>query len=70
MGTVGAIIQKWQKHKIRLQPKTAREELVNDLKAVGTIVKKNTAGKTLSTNLTTSATSPCSRLHMYRTVCQ
>lgn len=36
MGTVGAIIQKWQKHKIRLQPKTAREELVNDLKAGGT----------------------------------
>lgn len=56
--------------KIVDQPKTTLQELVNDLKAVGTIVKKNTAGKTLSTNLTTSATSPCSRLHMYRTVCQ
>ena len=57
--TVGAIIRKWKKHnisprgismmmrKVRDQPSTTQEELVNDLKAVGTIVTKRTITNTL-----------------------
>ena len=50
--TVGAIIRKLKKHKVtsnlpRTQPSTTQEELVNDLKAVGTTVTKRTISNTL-----------------------
>ena len=70
--TVGAIIRKWEKHKVtanlprsgaprkilprgismmmskvRDQPSTTQEELVNDLKAVGTTITKRTISNTL-----------------------
>jgi len=52
--------------KVRDQPRTTREELVNDLKAVG-------KQKQLVTHYTimdpaVPARSPCSRRHMYRFV--
>ncbi len=53
---------------VRNQPKTTREDLVNDLKAAGTIVTKKTIGNTLRREGLKSCRSPCSRKHMYRPV--
>ncbi len=57
---------------VRNQPRTTREDLVNDLKAAGTIVTKKTIGNTLLREELKSCRSPCSRKHMYSTseVCQ
>ncbi len=52
---------------VRNQPRTTREDLVNDLKAAGTIVTKKTIG---NWNPVAPARSPCSRKHMYRPVHQ
>ncbi len=49
---------------VRNQPRTTREDLVNDLKAAGTIVTKKTIGNTLRHEGLKS----CSRKHMYRSV--
>ncbi len=56
---------------VRNQPRTTREDLVNHLKAAGTIVTKKTIGNTLrreGLNHAAPARSPCSRKHMYRPV--
>ncbi len=53
---------------VRNQPRTTREDLVNDLKAAGTIVTKKTIGNTLRSEGLKSCRSPCSRKHMYRPV--
>ena len=61
--TVGAIIRKWKKfkmtvnhprsgasmimRKVRDQPRTTRQDLVNDLKRAGTTVTKKTISNTL-----------------------
>ena len=57
--------------KVRDQPRTTQEELVNDLKAVRTTVTKQTIGNTLRRNGLKSCSAhkvPCSRRHMYRPV--
>ncbi len=48
--------------KVRDQPRTAWKELVNDLKAVGTLVTHYAA---MDWNPAAPARSPCSRKHMY-----
>ncbi len=56
---------------VRNQPSTTREDLVNDLKAAGTIVTKKTIGNTLRREGLKSCSArkaPCSRKHMYRPV--
>ncbi len=62
---------------VRNPPRTTREDLVNDLKAAGTIVTKKTIGNTLCSEGLKSCSArkvPCSRKHMYSTgpseVCQ
>ena len=55
--------------KVRDQPRTTREELVNDLKAAGTTVTKKTIGNTLRRNGLKSCSGPrslCSRRLMSR----
>ncbi len=58
----------------RNQPRTTREDLVNDLKAAGTLITKKTIGNTLRRDGLKSCRSHCSRKHMYSTgpseVCQ
>ncbi len=58
---------------VRNQPITTREDLVNDLKAAGTIVTKKTIGNTTpwrieNWNHAVPVRSPCSRKHTYRPV--
>ncbi len=53
---------------VRNQPRTTREDLVNKLKAAGTIVTKKTNGNTLlceGLNPAAPARSPSSRKHIY-----
>ncbi len=52
---------------VRNQPRTTREDLVNDLKAAGTIVIKKTIGNTLRCEVLKSC-STRSRKHMYRPI--
>ncbi len=54
---------------VRNQPRTIWEDLVNDLKAAGTIITKKTIGNTLRhEGLKVPVRYPCSRKHMYRPV--
>ena len=57
---------------VRNQPRTTRDDLVNDLKAAGTIVTKKTIGNTLRCeglkSCSAPARSPCSRKHIYMPV--
>ncbi len=53
---------------VRNQPRTTREDLLNDLKAAGTIVTKKTIGNTIRREGMKSCSAhkvPCSRKHMY-----
>ncbi len=52
---------------VRNQPRTTREDLINDLKAAGTIVIKKTIGNTLRCEVLKSC-STRSRKHMYRPI--
>ncbi len=52
---------------VRNQPRTTWKDLVNDLKAAGTIVNKKTIGNTLRREGAPTR-SPCSRKYMYRPV--
>ncbi len=56
---------------VRNQPRTTREDLVNDLKAAGTIVTKKTIGNTLRREGLKSCSARkvrCSRKHIYMLV--
>ncbi len=55
---------------VRNQPRTTREDLVNDHKAAGTKVTKKTGGNyaVKDWNPAAPARCPCSRKHMYRPV--
>ncbi len=53
---------------VRNQPRTTREDLLNDLKAAGTIVTKKTIGNTIRRKGMKSCSAhkvPCSRKHMH-----
>ena len=54
--------------KVRDQTSTTEEELVNDLKAVGTTVTKRTISNTLHRKWLKSARFLCWRRHMYRPI--
>ncbi len=57
--------------KVRDQPRTTQEELVNDLKAVGTTVTKQTIGNTLRRNRLKSCSTrkvPLLKAAMYRPI--
>ncbi len=65
---VSMIMKHWT---VRNQPRTTREDLVNDLKAARTKVTKKTIGNTLRREGLKSCStrrSPCSKKHMYRLV--